>query len=280
MNPDYAFLLNYTEPRPLEPNVGDDGVPESAFPLLPCQGDCDSSRDCAGPLECFHRDSTNQHEPIPGCLGSDEDSYDDYCVWPENYVDGRPLPGPHPPMSDGFAIRLYWQAGYLWQDDTRERKYCMTRDLNEDMDGPCWNGIIEIPCDSNSVYIDRCDGDDERQRFVMEPVSSDEVLIHAVYTHHDEINNNPLLTNDTTTRTTTSPAPTATPTTTSRCLERRNRFIWLRDCDKSRHEQRWFATRGGFNDAKFELSQKRMPQYCVSQGTSTSFLTSAKCLTS
>ena len=40
-----------------------------------CKGDCDTDADCKGALACFHR---NGLEPITGCAGQGQTSYD-YC---------------------------------------------------------------------------------------------------------------------------------------------------------------------------------------------------------
>eukprot|EP00980_Cylindrotheca_fusiformis_P002012 scaffold444_cov109-Cylindrotheca_fusiformis.AAC.9 len=48
------------------------------FPLGLCQGDCDTSADCADGLTCHQRDAG---EPVPGCTGgAEDDSNTDYCV--------------------------------------------------------------------------------------------------------------------------------------------------------------------------------------------------------
>jgi hypothetical protein len=43
-----------------------------------CEGDCDSSDDCKGDLECFQRDG---YAYVPGCKGAGKWDYD-YCVHP------------------------------------------------------------------------------------------------------------------------------------------------------------------------------------------------------
>ena len=55
--------------------VGNDGD-QDVFPLVECEGDCDTDDDCAGNLECFKR---NQFENIPGCSGRGEPGTD-YCI--------------------------------------------------------------------------------------------------------------------------------------------------------------------------------------------------------
>jgi hypothetical protein len=50
------------------------GVDPSTL-LGECKGDCDTDADCKGALACFHR---NGLEPITGCAGQGQTSYD-YC---------------------------------------------------------------------------------------------------------------------------------------------------------------------------------------------------------
>jgi len=120
---DWLFEKEYTDPRPLA-KVGNDGLPVEVFPLGPCEGDCDSDKECAGPLVCFDRSGG---EAVPGCTGKDKTS-DDYCVWPEGYVDGVPT-AEERDWSDGFALKLYWEEGYLWQNETIERK-CESQEVH------------------------------------------------------------------------------------------------------------------------------------------------------
>jgi hypothetical protein len=55
---------------------GDDGLPESVFPLGLCEGDCDDDSECGDGLVCFER---NRFDSIPGCVGAG--AFDkDYCI--------------------------------------------------------------------------------------------------------------------------------------------------------------------------------------------------------
>ena len=96
-----------------------------------------------------------------------------------------------------------------------------------------------MPCNNEELYVAACDPEDpidERQLFDFIPVSGDEVLIQA---YEDD----------------------------SRCMERSGRNITLEECNSTITQQRFFAVRGGFNSDRFELSQKRVSEYCVNQGT-------------
>ena len=51
----------------------------------------------------------------------------DFCTW--NPV--RPKPVPHPEPPDGFfRVKLYWEQGYLWQNETVEREWCMISEFD------------------------------------------------------------------------------------------------------------------------------------------------------
>ena len=91
-----------------------------------------------------------------------------------------------------------------------------------------------MPCNSTEMYVDKCSDRDDpvaEQLWDFVPVSSDEVLIQA----YDE----------------------------DRCFERLKRNITLETCNATNARQRWFAVRGGFNEPRFELSQRPISKYCV-----------------
>ena len=50
-----------------------------------------------------------------------------------------------------------------------------------------------------------------------------------------------------------------------RCMERARRHVTMMPCNATIENQRWFAVRGGFNERRFELSQKRVYDYCLNQ---------------
>lgn len=99
---------------------GDNGSPSSAFPLGKCQGDCDRDSDCAGNLVCFQRSGT---QSVPGCSGSGKRGTD-YCVEPGSTGGG--VNGGD--SGSGFELKMYWEEGYFWQEETFERKWCMRCD--------------------------------------------------------------------------------------------------------------------------------------------------------
>jgi hypothetical protein len=94
--------------------VATNGKPASAFPLQLCQGDCNTDSDCASGLVCRQR---NGNETVPGCTGPNRPGVD-FCYKPNGVVIPVSNTGP-------FRLKLYWQKGYYWQEETFERKWCM-----------------------------------------------------------------------------------------------------------------------------------------------------------
>ena len=83
-----------------------------------------------------------------------------------------PGPSPTPPPASppspasgpsNFKLKIYWQEGYFWQEESFERKWCMR----------CLGGVCGV---GDQIFIEACD-DNGVQRFDFEYVSSDEVLI-------------------------------------------------------------------------------------------------------
>lgn len=59
-------------PRPIK-LVGNNGLPEGAFPLDACLGDCDTDSDCQPGMFCFSRNA-DEFKDVPGCTGSNEEA--------------------------------------------------------------------------------------------------------------------------------------------------------------------------------------------------------------
>lgn len=142
--------------------------PSSVFPLGVCEGDCDVDSDCEGNLRCLQRGSNAG--PVPGCNGRD-DGKTDYCVSPSADPSPPSAPGPSPPapaptsssVDQDFKLKMYWEEGYYWQEESFERKWCMRC-----RGGSCSSG--------DKIYIEECD-DDGVERFDFDYVNRDEVLI-------------------------------------------------------------------------------------------------------
>lgn len=137
--------------------------PTSVLPLGVCEGDCDADSDCASGLRCLQRGANAG--PVPGCNGRD-DGKTDYCV-----ASGASPPSPSPPgpaptsssVSQNFKLKMYWEEGYFWQEESFERKWCMRC-----RGGSCGTG--------DKLYIENC-SDDGVERFDFDYINSDEVLI-------------------------------------------------------------------------------------------------------
>jgi len=98
--------------------------------------------------------------------------------------------------------------------------------------GRCWYGLDVRPCNPDHVYAATCN-DDEKQQWEFVAVNDSEMLIKAKGE--------------------------------DRCMDRAGVNIVLRPCNPDNHYQRFFAIRGGFNEYRFEISQKTATRYCMNQ---------------
>lgn len=137
--------------------------PTDRYPLDRCQGDCDNDSQCKDDLVCFQR---GRSESVPGCDGGTSDrSASDYCIDPDDLDDDEDEDDDDdvPTTSiTNFALKLYWQSDYRWQDEDFERKWCME----------CRNGSCD---EGDKTYISKCGKKNQRYDFVF--VNSDDVLI-------------------------------------------------------------------------------------------------------
>lgn len=116
--------------------MGQSGVPESAYPLGKCQGDCDEDTDCIDGLICYYR---RAGEAVPGC-GGELSTNVDYCVDPRDLgtlppesetipdTTATPAPTVETPRTEDvgdFKLKIFWQEGYNWQEEPVERKWCV-----------------------------------------------------------------------------------------------------------------------------------------------------------
>lgn len=213
---------------PLAMVVGNEGVPFTAFPLGACQADCDSDDDCKPGLRCEYR---TYNELIDGCEIDDMRAIAnyDFCV-------------PRTGASESFALRLYWEPGYVWQELTNEQWWCATKDFEGyPGNGKCWKGNVTIPCKSEHFYLAECGRVDyEQQAWRFLPIGDEQgqVLIQSA-DPRDE-----------------------------RCWERSRLNIILMECDINNGFQRWFANNGTSffdpNNNKFEISLNSKDSHCVS----------------
>lgn len=97
----------------------------SNTPLGLCQGDCDHDDECAGSFKCFKRSGT---EKIPGCIGASSYPGQDFCYDPSSDGDSDGGDSSSNGGGDGgssFRIKMYWEKGYYWQEETFDRKWCV-----------------------------------------------------------------------------------------------------------------------------------------------------------
>ena len=73
--------------------MGDNGQPESAYPLQICQADCDADGDCETGLVCLQR--TTRQDPVSIYCSGEPIGAEDYCV---------PAQGVVPPLLEGYGI--------------------------------------------------------------------------------------------------------------------------------------------------------------------------------
>ncbi|GAX26108.1 hypothetical protein FisN_24Hh019 [Fistulifera solaris] len=183
-----------------------------------CEGHCETDADCRGNLVCFQRDAG---DGVPGCSLSEKqrNSRTDYCVArltddgsdlpslaptptmaPSNYTESSDVPSS---IGDAehfgfngrtFALKLYWEPGYNWQNEPFERKWCMSMTCRRFCrkgseiaiycnNGPTqWEFVFHGPnevqikvaqrnlCIQEFLYDDlelaQCDSSNQKQRFV------------------------------------------------------------------------------------------------------------------
>lgn len=188
---------------------------------------------CAEGLYCHQRGSYGK---VPFCDGGEsEASTADFCAW-DGTGDGPNIVGP--PPEGLFRLKLYWEEGYRWQNETFEREWCMMYDYDGyPGTGLCWYGTKDGKCDRKQVYVALC-VDEPRMWFTFVNVTNpyrsqplEEFLI---------------MTGDGT-----------------RCFQRHDREIFLRDCQPNNPLQRFFALNGDFYGEKFEISQVGYTHQCV-----------------
>lgn len=216
-----------------------DGYFYDRYPLGVCRGDCDTDDDCQEGLYCHYR---GRMDPIPHCIGVPNISAD-YCTWDK----ASSYPPPNPPAISpigAFRIKLYWEEGYRWQNETYDRYWCMISDFDGyPGNGECHYGLEVRPCVSNQVYIGKCLEDDPRQWFTM-------IDLGSRFTGIDDTQECLIATVDS--------AGLA-----ERCLTRQDSALYLTDhCNPDDPKQRFFALSGSFTPgsnadgkSRFEISQ-------------------------
>ena len=240
--------------------VGYGGTPPaSVFPLQLCEGDCDLDTDCDDGLVCFQR---GPGIPVPGCLNGDKEmSRTDFCIADPS---SRQMPtilntsptGPPsltwntaapatldpivaPKVLQSKQIRLYWEPTYFWQEEEEERKWCMMYDYDGlPGTGKCWYEQETRPCNSEELYMAKCNND-RRQKLdlVMLSLPDENKEVFMIK------------------------APGK-----AQCLELQDdRSILFRECDAQSEQQHWKTTNGSLDDIRFEIVPVGLPNHCVTQ---------------
>lgn len=116
--------------------------------LSQCEGDCDVDDDCMDDLVCYHKVQGGSGI-VPGCNGTDT-SRTDFCIDPLDFNETS-IPSEYPSSApldfstlENFKLKLYWEEGYYWQEETFERKWCMR----------CRGGLCHL---DEKIYIEECD---------------------------------------------------------------------------------------------------------------------------
>ena len=140
-----------------------------------------------------------------------------------------------PTANPSFRLRLYWEAGYDWQGSYEESFWCMTRNVTSTT---CWHGLLKVTCSPLETYVREC-GD---RKYTQEQLWK---FIPTTNTRNNEV----LIQAD----------------GTDWCLQRQNWDIHLQACDPNNPSQHFYAVRGGFDQYRFEVGQRSMSGYCMSQ---------------
>lgn len=168
------------------------------LPLGMCQGDCDNDDDCLDELVCFQRDLL---DPVPGCAGEGQISYD-YCTvapgatlaptTPTTPPAMRPTTAPGVPVAqlppletvgDDLALPLGICQGDCDSDeDCLDDLVCFQRNMLEPVEGCsgvgrvsydyCTNGPNSTPSPTRPPTVQQ-NPVDESQLPPLEPVSDD-----------------------------------------------------------------------------------------------------------
>jgi hypothetical protein len=142
-----------------------------------------------------------------------------------------------------FASTSY-TAGYNWQNEKKESKWCATYDYTS---RPCYyRSTVERGCKSNHLYLAECNDNDVRQRF----------QVHQVGINTDDDKKNAL-------RMIRVPQK-------DRCWTRNQNksLVELRPCNAESPKQQWIVD--GSSKKRFELVPVTEPSDCGTYHTSSS----------
>jgi hypothetical protein len=246
--------------------VGNNHFPRAAFPLGLCEGDCDRDSDCQGNLRCFQRGASR--ESVPGCTGADADATRfDYCYDPltptpasappsgittmptatitaaptgvttsmttsmpsSSNTTAAPVATAPPITIDAFRLKLYWEDGYYWQEETFERPWCVRcTSLGCQVDG----AMIIVNCDNDGNH-----GEPDLFRFLQLP-STDGTATFQIQEITSEL-----------------------------CFQRtQDRQISLQPCQAELLRQQFFSSGGNVAIGdRFQMQPLDYPGFCVTQ---------------
>ena len=103
--------------------------------------------------DCRHRRIFDPNEPIMGAVMKRSES-----VSPEKSLRGSETIANRQLQQGSMMLRMHWEPGYCWQDEWKERKWCLK------CDGSCNEG--------ENLEINECDENEERQWFVYESANN------------------------------------------------------------------------------------------------------------
>jgi hypothetical protein len=166
------------------------------------------------------------------------------------------------PPEGSFRLKLYWEEGYTWQNETFEREWCMMYDYDGyPGTGLCWYGgkgilsriiAASLELDSATTFLpDKSKHCDTTKRvYVAKCIEHPRMWFTFVNVTNPysvgAVEEFLIMTGDGT-----------------RCFERKDREISLQQCEPDNSYQRFFALNGDFFGEKFEISQIGYTHQCV-----------------
>lgn len=154
-----------------------------------------------------------------------------------------PTDAPTANSREEVRLRLYWEDGYMWQESTNEKYWCMMHTYNGyPGTGKCWHGLKVEDCHQDMVYVAECN-DDDRQKFNIYTMPGGSHLMIALAYHDDYRYEN----------------------SRTYCLARSDFSIVIDECDMWNAKQRWWNPRGAVWQKRMELSPITYASQCATQ---------------
>jgi hypothetical protein len=221
--PTIDLVINMTQP-PTKRGEEDDDIIHNDDP------DSEDIDDSESPTTSPTRTSMPSVSPTtsaPSLPEGDQFSYDENGDGRLDDEHDNTLPYRPDFNPDAFRLKLYWQQGYYWQEETFERKWCMR----------CINNLH---CrEGESLFLGDCAFWQKSAYFDFIYHGNNIVTIEVM-----SENNSGVL-----------------------CLERgggSSRQVTLRQCEPNNSKQKWKASQGSFTGDSFEVSQTiHGVEYCL-----------------